>query len=1351
MLCQSCGWDNRPDRKFCADCGARLSLDLKCGDCGTLNQPGERFCGECGQMLAGAVAAPPKERSEPAIPPSDSPPPTDEPVKTRSSVHPTSFVNGRYKVVRFLGEGGKKIVYLAHDTLLDRDVALALIKTAGLDAEGLARIRREVQAMGKLGDHPNIVTLYEIGEENGQPYLVSQLMRGGDVEGLIEKALEHKLPFEQAIRIADEVCRGLVHAHFHEIIHRDIKPGNVWLTPDGTAKVGDFGLAVDLGRSRLTQVGMMVGTVSYMPPEQALGGKPDKRSDLYSLGAMLYEMVTGKVPFESPEAISVITQHLNIPPVAPSWYRPDCPKALEILIIKLLEKDYTKRPASAAEVLEALSRIELSSTPPELDGSSIQSSDFPVRRDASGQLIPGPLYSRTFVGRETELRQVQSAFDDALSGQRTLLMVMGEPAVGKTSLCEQLSTYAAVRGGRALIGHCYEEESLSLPFLPFVEALRTYVLDRPPEALRDELGAGVAEIALIVPELRERLGLEKEASRGTEEARWRLLQAVADFLRKISNVKPLLLVIEDLQWADRGTLDMLTHLARNLEGSRLLIVGTYRDIEVDRAHPLSAALAEWRRIPRFQRILLGGLSLDGVQQLLTSLVGEGVPREIAAAIHQQTDGNPFFVQELLRYLSEQGLLGQGTRRRTVRIESLIRSIPEALRDVISKRLARLSPGCKQLLSVAAVIGREFRLDVWQQVSEASEDELFAALEEAKAGAAVEEQPTVSGITSFRFAQAFFRQILYEDLIAPRRARLHQQVAHVLEVQYSGRPSTESRAGPSTGPFENLRTALRTGGGWATSPLQEQHAAVLADHFIYSYDPDDLGKAVHYSKVAARQAAGLYAYSEAARLLEQALQAQEVAGHDDSAERCALLLALGDALLSAGEPRRVVEEIAPQALALAESLQEPELASRACRLALDGLWRYGAGTMFGTPEYSRWAERANRHAAPDTPDQVHADLALARVLWGRGQDEEAIALEERALDLARRLGDTSALCSVVCELLQGRWRPEDQEEQLRLAQDFGERDLEGVNVTIKGFLWTRCGKVFLAGGQREKAEQLWQRVDELAARTHDPDLLLLSLQNQAMLATLDGRLEAAIHLAARLTSIGDELGMSVVGRQYSAAVSFRHLLYLGRAEECLADLPYASQLAGLEEISMLTALGGLALAHLGRSVEAKEALGHVLVERNVASPSNKSPVFLLTLLLETGVLAEDREAVALLAARLSGIGNVATTDFVWTSPPRHLGAAAAILGEVDEARVYYQQALEMCVQIRFRPELALTRLQLAELLLQEASKLVASSKEEAEQIRVEALAHLDFAIDEFRQMKMQPFLERALSHKGILKA
>jgi serine/threonine protein kinase len=320
VKCPHCQTENSEKAKFCRGCGQPLQTEVICDRCQHKNVIGSRFCEQCGQPLIFEKAPSPATSEKP-------------------SPQPTFFAGGRYQVKKFLGEGGKKKVYLAHDNVLDRDVAFALIKTEKLDKAARTRITREAQAMGRLGDHPHIVTVYDFGDHEGQPYMVLPLLPGGDVEGLIEKAPEHKLPLDKAIEIAKCVCKGLEFAHSKGIIHRDLKPGNVWLSADGTAKIGDFGLAMAVDLSRLTQSGMMVGTVSYMPPEQAMGGQVTEQADFYALGSMLYEMVTGRPPFIGDDSVAIIGQHINTPPVSPTWHRADLPPALETLILQLLEKN----------------------------------------------------------------------------------------------------------------------------------------------------------------------------------------------------------------------------------------------------------------------------------------------------------------------------------------------------------------------------------------------------------------------------------------------------------------------------------------------------------------------------------------------------------------------------------------------------------------------------------------------------------------------------------------------------------------------------------------------------------------------------------------------------------------------------------------------------------------------------------------------------------------------------------------------------------------------------------------------------------------------------------------------------
>jgi serine/threonine protein kinase len=298
---------------------------------------------------------------------------------------PESLASGRYLIRRALGQGGQKKVYLARDDRLDRDVVIAVLKTDDLTAESVPRLIREAQAMARLGSHPNIVTVYDIGDEDGRPFIVSQYVEAGSVADLLKSADKHRLSADQVIRIASQICQALAHCHSQGIIHRDLKPGNVWLTQDGTAKLGDFGLAASADFSRITLEGALVGTVVYMPPELMLGHQAEPRSDLYSLGVMLYEAVTGRPPFLGDQFVAIISQHINSPPVAPSWHNPEVPQALETLILRLLAKTPEERPASAAEVAKALAGI--GSSAPALADRAVQQDAKSLSRLAGGVFI----------------------------------------------------------------------------------------------------------------------------------------------------------------------------------------------------------------------------------------------------------------------------------------------------------------------------------------------------------------------------------------------------------------------------------------------------------------------------------------------------------------------------------------------------------------------------------------------------------------------------------------------------------------------------------------------------------------------------------------------------------------------------------------------------------------------------------------------------------------------------------------------------------------------------------------------------------------------------------------------------
>jgi DNA-binding CsgD family transcriptional regulator len=882
-------------------------------------------------------------------------------------------------------------------------------------------------------------------------------------------------------------------------------------------------------------------------------------------------------------------------------------------------------------------------------------------------------------------------------------MLVGEPGIGKTALCDQLSAFVSTSRGLPLVGHCYEEGSFRPPYQPYVEVLGTYLLGLDTEALQAELGSSAADLARIVPPLRERLQISAPPPGDPEEDRWRLLQAATDLLHRTAARQPLLVVLEDLHDADRGTLDLLLYLARNLHRARILVVGTYRDVEVDRAHPLSAALTELHRSSNVARVQLHGLSTGEVQQLLVETSQHTISQPFAELVQRRTEGNPLFVRETLRFVIETGLVERrdGALRR-VGDQSLAGRIPEGLRDAVGKRLSRLSDSTNRVLGVASVVGREFQLDVLRQVLGRPEEELEAALEECSAAAIIEEHSAVGASIVYRFGHAFFRQTLYDEIVAPRRIRLHQQVARALEEIYERR--------------------------------LDEHADELAEHFSFYSDTPNLVKAVHYGEVAARRAAEAFAYGEAARELERALVVQDLAEPEDDAHRCDLLLALGEALFPAGETERVITHVAPDALALADSLNDRARAFRACHLALDCL---GRGFSAAQPDYLTWAERADRYAEPDSTERVFANLALATARFTRGQFAQARQLRLEALELARHCADADALFRSAYALLSNA-APQHCDEQVRLAEECAGWSRQGVSGRILGLALFECGRVRLDQGERARAEELWQQVEELAERTRIGQLSLFSARSEVILAIVDGRLEEALALLRRFVERADETGTRMFGRQVGVGLLIPAALYLGRPDLYLATVDEYGGPASLTRPGRpaawfidLTAERALCLAQLGRIEAARRLVGPLLDDLSI---DDEFPLVPLGRLLQAAVVLEHREAAQALAGQLTCVAHLAIGYLLYTCVARPLGDASVLLGDLASARGSYTQALEAASKIGFRPELALTRVSLAELLLQEGG----------ETARSEAQEYLDDAIPELRDMKMQPGLDRALA-------
>ena len=1256
MGCPSCGHRNRAGARFCSQCAA--PLPGVCPRCGAGLRQAARFCYACGQVLSVPLSRPPQ---------------------SRAPLVPAAFAGGRYEVKRFLGEGGRKRVYLAHDTRLDRDVAFALIKTEDLDEAGLARIRREAQAMGRLGDHPHIVTLHDIGEENGQPYIVSQYLAGGDVEELLQRAEGRRLPLEQALRIADQVCGALEHAHAHGIIHRDLKPGNVWLTADGTAQLGDFGLAVAPHRSRLTQAGVMVGTVDYVPPEQALGGAPDARSDLYSLGVMLYEMLTGRPPFLGDDALAVIFQHIHTAPVAPSWHNPDVPPALEALILGLLAKAPEDRPASAAAVREALAAIGRG--PP-------RSSERQARAEARAAANPlDRLAGGVFVGRGPELEGLRGALEDALSGRGRLVLLTGEPGIGKTRTAEEVATYARLRGAQVLWGRCYEGEGTPA-FWPWVQLIRSYIHNRDPQALLSEMGPGAAAIAQVVSELREQLpDLPAPPPLEPDQARFRLFDSTTTFLRNASRAQPLVLILDDLHWADKPSLLLLQFLARQLRGARLLVVGSYRDVEVGPGHPLAQVLRELGREQLSGRVVLGGLSEQDVARFIEITAGRPPPAGLVAAVYRETEGNPFFITEVVRLLVSEGWL-----ERPAAAKSWSLTIPQSVRDVVARRLDHLSADANTLLAVAAVVGREFRLDVIEQVAldgrpGLTGERVLEALEEAAAARVLDEVPgTVGG---YRFSHALIRESLYAGLGAVRRARLHGRIGETLEGLYAANA--------------------------------EPHLAELAYHFAEAAAGGaHVDEAIAYAVRAGERAARLLAHEEAVRYYQMARQALERQRRDEQ-RHGELLLALGQAQARAGEWVGAKETF-QEAAALARRLRAQTGAPQAAALLAGAALGFAAGGQAGVVDEQRISlleEALNALGEHDSALRAGVLGRLAGALYYSASLERRAALTREAVAVARRLGDARVLAAALNARRFALWGPENVEERLAaageivaLAEAAGDRER-----ALQGYRWRIVDLMQL--GDIPAADAAIARHTRLAEDLRQPLYLWRSAMWQAMRTLMAGRFDDGERLAQQALAIGQRAQDPNAFPFYAV-----HMFVLradqgrlGEQEAILED--FVSRYPALPAWRCALAY---TYAELDRPDAARREFEHLAATDFTGLPRDANWLVGVAFLSQVCASLADVPRAATLYGLLRPYAghNVTVGDAVaWYGAVAHfLGLLAAAMGRWQEAARHFADTLAAHTRVGARPWLARTQHAYATML---AARGAPGDREQALDLATRALA------------------------------
>lgn len=575
------------------------------------------------------------------------------------------------------------------------------------------------------------------------------------------------------------------------------------------------------------------------------------------------------------------------------------------------------------------------------------------------------------VGRDGEIALLHVAVDGAVEGRARAILIAGEPGIGKTALAEDAAAHAADAGARALWGSCWEGEGAPA-FWPWVQIIRAYAAGRRTDELYAEMGDGAADIARLVPEIGGRfLSLTPEGDTDPDQARFRLFDHVARFLRNAAESQPLMLIFDDLHWAGWSSLMMLRFFAQAARGARVLVLGTYRDVELTRDHPFRETIAEVTR----ERVTLRGLGRDEVAALIRTITGTEPPAGLAEAVFGKTTGNPFFVKEVARLLDAQGRLRPAAA-------SAAYAIPEGVRDVVRHRLAHLRQETVAFLGSASVLGPEFDIDLLGRLTDRTSSEVLGLLEDAVAARIVDEGDDAVG--RYRLAHALVRDVLYEDLGASLRSTLHWRAGELLEQQHRG-----------------------------GTRLPE-----VAHHLVKGAAAGDARKAAEVAIRAARLAIGMYAWDQGADLYQRGLHALSLAGPDEEL-RVRTLLELGDARTRGGDlaaARRTFEEAAELAGGLG-------MASELAHAAL------GLGGGLGGFEVRLFDDRqldllSRSLAALPAEDSAVRAWVLARLSVASSfvrPVEERAALAEDAIAMARRLGDRGALSyalSSLCDALAG---------------------------------------------------------------------------------------------------------------------------------------------------------------------------------------------------------------------------------------------------------------------------------------------------------------------------------------------
>ncbi|MDI6807610.1 MAG: tetratricopeptide repeat protein [Candidatus Eisenbacteria bacterium] len=1067
---------------------------------------------------------------------------------------------GRYEIIEEIGKGGMGTVFKAMDPDLERIVAIKVLKSIRGEGTGqIDRFLREARAAARLSS-PNVVTVHEVNTDGDIPFISMEYVEGVSLRKFMKKS-GGSLEIETAVQIMCQIFDAVEAAHNQGILHRDLKPDNVVIGENGIAKVMDFGIAKFTGQSS-TETQEVVGTATYMSPEQCTGRPADQRSDIYSLGVVMYELLTGRPPFEADNVVALIHRKLNDCPPHPSELGCDIPGRIEGAVMKALEKDPELRHKTVADFKRAIQDQNMK--------SSERSHPVLTSARARGK----KQFQCHLVGREQESKLLSEALERAVLKEGRTVVVSGEAGVGKSRLLEEIQSLALCKGFAILEGSCLYRETAA-PYFPFISAIRGYFeretgAGKPEdrERIKNYIREEIPELRIFVPFLgtvvrSKTSGILRYDSwiPDVQGGKERIFDAISELIERTAELAPTAIFLDDLQWIDASSLQLFHYISRNTRKSRVLIVAAFRpedlgEEEGEKIHPLIQTLQRMNVEGLYEKIELQRLSREQSFEMIRELLKNvRFTDDFRDLLYVQTMGNPLFLVEVLKAMKEEGILKlvNGVWQCTKAPRDV--GMPPKIKDAVERRVMRLDPAERSVLECGSVQGKFFSSDVVAAILKMDRIELLRRLQNLERS----HQIIRFDGKSYTFDHPLIWEGFYNSISEELRSEYHLMIGSWLEEKYRSDPTPVS--------FE------------------------LADHF---YKGGDYEKALPYLEKAAEKAQEVFAYEEALNYYGRALaiRKRNIETKEELQNELKLRRQIGSVCTVLGEWERALDAY-EQARDLSSAFDDKTNYCYFTKLIGDVEFyrRNWEGARVLYDEALRILEKEGNRL-----DIANICLSKGNVEFENGDLDATLSLYTRALEIGEALSDAKlvaracnnlgATMNVLGDREKAIWYYGRSLENYRFAADrFGEAQT-----------FHNIGMTYAELRNWNEASSFYKKSLEASRQMRDAALESITSLALGEVCAREGQLDKAIELCERALAVfarrDDRLGIGD-GYRVMGIIKTKQKLY-DEAENLFRESIVANEGCGsqLQLAEVLREYGSM-LGTKGDAKGARELLGRAL--------------------------------------------------------------------------------------------------------------------------------------------------------------